>query len=132
MAAWARLVVRLGHRPRISPWSGLLCGMGTGMARCRYLRIVLSFTFRANQIVAGMGINMLALGVSPVLCKNTLRRDGLDTRNPARGTIQYAPLWLSWICVAAFWLAMKTHTRRTLGDFRRRESGRRWKPRAFE
>jgi len=83
---WARLVVRLdtGHAFAMAR---LLWRHGNRKCSLPLSTDWFVITFRANQIVAGMGINMLALGLSPVLCKILYDVDGLDTRNPARGTI---------------------------------------------
>src|SRR5437588_12635678 len=51
-----------------SPWLGLVCGMaaGVGLAALYGCAVI---QLRANQIVAGAAINMLALGLTPFLCK---------------------------------------------------------------
>ena len=51
-----------------SPWVGVLGGLSAGMA----LSILYAFAviqLRANQIVAGTAINLLAAGLTPQLCK---------------------------------------------------------------
>src|SRR5205085_1184854 len=51
-----------------SPWLGAACGMGTGIALAAVYGLFV-IRLRANQIVAGAAINMLALGLTPFLCK---------------------------------------------------------------
>ena len=65
---------------------------------------------RANQIVAGTAINMLALGLTPFLCKVLYDVTGQTPAIPMAERFQSAPLYLSWIMVGVCWLWLK-HTR---------------------
>src|SRR5436190_15374081 len=51
-----------------SPWLGLVCGMASGVLMAAIYGLFV-IHLRANQIVAGMAINMLALGLTPFLSK---------------------------------------------------------------
>src|SRR5258705_12224969 len=51
-----------------SPWAGCLFGMGAGVLLAAIYALFV-IRLRANQIVAGTGINMLAMGLTPFLCK---------------------------------------------------------------
>src|SRR5262245_13904197 len=51
-----------------SPWLGSACGMGAGVVMAALYGFCV-IRLRANQIVAGTAINMLALGLTPFLCK---------------------------------------------------------------
>jgi len=50
-----------------SPWLGLLSGAAAGLIMGG-IHGLLCITFEGNQIVSGMGLNILALGLTPVLC----------------------------------------------------------------
>lgn len=49
-----------------NPWLGLLAGMAAG-GLSGWLHALLSIRFSANQIVSALGINILALGLTPYL-----------------------------------------------------------------
>ena len=68
---------------------------------------------RANQIVAGTAINMLALGLTPFLCKIRYDVTGQTPAIPINERFQSAPLYLSWVLVVCCWLWLK-HTRQGL------------------
>ncbi len=89
-----------------SPWLGLVCGAGAGLALAGiYALFVIGL--RANQIVAGMAINMLALGLTPFLCKLLYDVTGQTPAIPAAQRFQSAPLWVAWFLVGLGWLGLK-------------------------
>jgi len=92
-----------------SPWLGFGCGLisGAGLAALYGLCVI---PLRANQIVAGMAINMLALGLTPFGCKILYDVTGSTPAIPLAERFQSAPLYLAWLLVGASWLVMK-HTR---------------------
>src|SRR6184192_1521592 len=51
-----------------SPWTGSALGLAAGVALAAIYGLFV-IRLRANQIVAGAAINMLALGLTPFLCK---------------------------------------------------------------
>src|SRR6266481_782668 len=51
-----------------SPWLGSACGMSAGVVLAAVYALFV-IRLRANQIVAGTAINMLAMGLTPFLCK---------------------------------------------------------------
>ena len=51
-----------------SPWTGALAGAGAGFGLALVYGLFV-IEFRADQIVAGTAINMLAAGLTPFLCK---------------------------------------------------------------
>ncbi|HHW07234.1 MAG TPA: ABC transporter permease [Clostridia bacterium] len=63
-----------------SPWLGLLCGMLAG-ALTSLILAVASITFRANQIVIGAAINILAMGLTGVLFRAMFGLDQQVTVN---------------------------------------------------
>ena len=95
-----------------SPWLGLVCGLGSGvMLAALYAWFVIRW--RANQIVAGMAIDMLALGLTPFICKILYDVTGSTPAIPIEHRFQSDPvylcwpLYLCWIAVALSWLAME-------------------------
>ncbi len=89
-----------------SPWLGLICGMGAGMALAViYAAVVIQL--RANQIVGGTAINMLALGATPFVCKILYDVTGSTPSIPIENRFQSAPLYLCWVLVAGCWFWMK-------------------------
>ncbi len=92
-----------------SPWLGAGCGMGAGVALAA-LYGLFAIRLRANQIVAGMGINLLALGITPFLCKQFYDVTGATPNLPVEDRFQSAPLYLCWVFVGLCWLIM-TQTR---------------------
>ncbi len=89
-----------------SPWLGSAVGMGSGvLLAALYALFVISL--RANQIVAGTAINMLALGLTPFLCKILYDVTGQTPPIPAADRFESAPLYLSWIMVGLCWFWLK-------------------------
>src|SRR5262249_49453405 len=60
----------------------------------------------ADQIVAGVGINMLAMGITPFLCKILYDVTGSTPSIPISERFQAAPIYLAWGLVAGgvFWM----------------------------
>ena len=103
MGAFAAAVGTLASQ---SPWMGSACGMGAGVALAAVYGLFV-IRWRANQIVAGTAINMLAMGLTPFLCKILYDVTGSTPAIPIGGRFQSAPLYLSWALVGMCWLAMK-------------------------
>ena len=95
-----------------SPWLGSVLGMGAGVLLALVYGIFV-IRLRANQIVAGTAINMLALGLTPFLCKIRYDVTGQTPAIPIDERFQSAPLYLSWVLVVVCWLGMK-YTRQGL------------------
>jgi general nucleoside transport system permease protein len=91
----------VGH----SPWVGALAGMTAGMALAATYGLFV-IRLRSNQIVAGTAINMLAMGLTPFLCKILYDVTGSTPAIPLSERFQSAPLYLGWALVAAcvFWM----------------------------
>jgi simple sugar transport system permease protein len=92
-----------------SPWLGSAAGVAAG-ALLAALYGLFVIRLRANQIVAGTAINMLAMGLTPFLCKVLYDVTGQTPAIPMAERFQSAPLYLSWILVGLCWLWLK-HTR---------------------
>ncbi len=92
-----------------SPWLGSAGGMGASVLMAA-LYALFVIRLRANQIVAGTAINMLALGLTPFLCKILYDVTGQTPAIPVGERFQTAPLYLSWVVVGLCWLWMRyTH-----------------------
>jgi simple sugar transport system permease protein len=92
-----------------SPWLGSACGIGAGLLLAAFYALFV-IRLRANQIVAGTAVNMLALGLTPFLCKIKYDVTGQTPAIPIEERFQSAPLFLCWGLVAFCWLWMK-HSR---------------------
>jgi len=89
---------------------GALFGMLAG-ALLAALYGLLVIRLRSNQIVAGAGINMLALGLTPFLCKLIYGQTGNSPSLPTEERFHSAPLYLAWLRALAlfFWLRHTRH-----------------------
>jgi ABC-type uncharacterized transport system permease subunit len=89
-----------------SPWIGFVCGMtaGTVMAALYGMAVICG---KANQIVAGMAINMLALGLTPSLCKALFDQTGSTPQIPIQEIFTYQPTILATVFVILVWLFFK-------------------------
>jgi general nucleoside transport system permease protein len=66
---------------------GMICGMSAGLL-VAYMHCIASITFKADQIVSGIAINLFAVGITKFFCKiifnsssNSARIVGLETFN---------------------------------------------------
>src|SRR5262249_21739464 len=82
-----------------SAWAGALCGAAAGVAFAAVYALVV-IRLRADQIVAGVGINMLAMGITPFLCKILYDVTGSTPSIPISERFQAAPIYLAWGLVA--------------------------------
>ncbi len=103
IGAWAAAV---GTFVTHSPWLGSALGMAAGIV----LAAVYAFfviRLRANQIVAGMAINMLAFGLTPFLCKILYDVTGSTPAIPITERFQSAPAYFVWVFVGLVFATMK-------------------------
>jgi simple sugar transport system permease protein len=87
-----------------SPWLGALGGMGCGLA----LAAVYGFSvisLRANQIVAGTAINMLAAGATPFLCNLLYDSTSGTPSLPLAARFHLAPVGFAWgaVILGSLW-----------------------------
>ncbi|MDR3605773.1 MAG: ABC transporter permease [Oligoflexia bacterium] len=86
-----------------SPWMGALGGMMAGAA----LAGVYAFTvipLRANQVVAGTAINMLAAGITPLLGAYLFDSTSGTPSLPASARFHSAPIWIGVAVVGLGWV----------------------------
>src|SRR5690242_11442341 len=103
IGAWAAAV---GTLVTHSPWLGSAFGMAAGIV----LAAIYGFfviRLRANQIIAGMAINMLAFGLTPFLCKILYDVTGSTPPIPITERFQSVPEYFVWLLVALCYVAMK-------------------------
>ena len=88
----------------MAPWAGALFSMLAG-ALIAAIYALLVIRLRANQIVAGAGINMLAMGLTPFLCKIVYGQTGNSTSLPNDQRFHLAPMFMAWLAALAlfFW-----------------------------
>lgn len=98
----AAVITYISH----SPWLGTAGGMGAAVLMAG-LYALFVIGLRANQIVAGTAINMLALGLTPFLCKVLYDVTGQTPAIPLGERFQSAPLYLSWVMVGLCWFWLK-------------------------
>ena len=91
-----------------STWIGLLVGMGCGMAMA-LLHAVATVTFHAEQVVTGIGINILALGITEYLLPLPEQVDGLPHwQLPLIGSYNFIVYLLPVLMVVSHILLFKT------------------------
>jgi simple sugar transport system permease protein len=85
-----------------SPWIGVLCGLGGGLLFA-LIHALVSLRFRADQVVSGIAINLLVIGLTRFLLKllfdsssNSPRVEGF-TINPLIAMGLLAPVALAWL-----------------------------------
>ena len=91
-----------------STWIGLLVGIGFGMAMA-LLHAIATVTFHAEQVVTGIGINILALGITELLLPATKQVGGLPHwQLPLIGSYNFVVYLLPVLMVASHILLFKT------------------------
>ena len=103
IGAWAAAV---GTLVTHSPWLGSALGMVAGI----FIAAIYAFfviRLRANQIVAGMAINMLAFGLTPFLCKILYDVTGSTPAIPITERFQFAPAYVVWFFVVLAFITMR-------------------------
>jgi general nucleoside transport system permease protein len=89
----------------MAPWAGAMAAVIAGAAIAAiYAASVIPL--RANQIVAGTAINMLAAGLTPFLSKALYGSTIGTPALPLESRFVSAPVWLAWICVVVIWAWM--------------------------
>ena len=98
------LLAAVGTLASHSPWIGLGSGAIAGVVLAAIYGVFV-IRLRANQIVAGTAINLLAMGLTPFICKILYDVTGSTPAIPIGERFHSAPLYLSWalvgICVFA-------------------------------
>lgn len=89
-----------------SPMEGfLLAGLAGGLTGLFYAFTVIHG--RSNQIVAGTALNLLVMGLIPLLLKLLYDSTGGTPSLPAEDRFQLFPLWFVFVTAGAVWLVMR-------------------------
>ena len=82
-----------------SPWLGLACGALAGAAAAG-VHALLSLRFRAEQVVSGIALNLVALGLTTFLLEVTFGSSGVSPPVPALPRDASGRTVLAWTAVA--------------------------------
>lgn len=108
-----------------SPWLAFAAGGAAGICLSA-LYATCTVQYKANQIVAGTGINMLALGITPIACKALYDTSGSTPALPLEARFTIAPSIIVWGALAVF----AVYLSRTVSGLRLSFAGE--KPQALE
>lgn len=98
----------IGAQASGSVWIGLLVGISFGFA-LSLLHAIATVTFHAEQIVTGVGINILALGITEYLLPTSEQVGGLPHWNvPLVGSYSFVVYLLPILMVASHLLLFRT------------------------
>lgn len=85
-----------------SPWVGIACGIGAGLL-CALVHALVSLRYRADQVVSGIAINLLVIGLTRFLLRlffgsssNSPRVNGF-AHDPLVAVGLVAPMILAWL-----------------------------------
>jgi ABC-type uncharacterized transport system permease subunit len=92
-----------------SPWIGLLCGALAGAAAAA-IHALLSLKFRADQVVSGIALNLVALGLVTYLLQSMFGSSGVSPPAPSLDRDRFGHTVLSYAALVVpllfwFWLA---------------------------
>src|SRR5207244_2645406 len=83
-----------------SPWIGLCCGALAGAAAAA-VHALLSLRFRADQVVSGVALNLVALGLVTFLLEAIFGSSGVSPPVPALPRDATGHTALAWAAIAA-------------------------------
>jgi len=81
-----------------NPWLGWLAGMAAGLVLASIYGVSV-IRFKSNQIVAGMAINILAIGIPPSFSVWLFESTSSTPQLPVEATFSVAPLWILLVVV---------------------------------
>ena len=89
-----------------SPYIGAAAAIGVGIILAVFYAIFV-IELRANQIVAGMAVNLFVAGATPLLCKILYESSTSTPSLAMEYRFQYGPMWIAWILVGLSWWWLK-------------------------
>ena len=96
-----------------APWLGVLAAMGMG-AVVGLIHAVVSIRYKADQIISGTAINLMAIGIPAVvltgLYDNSTASDPIQNRLPqwGSGAFEFSPLvFLAFLLVPVVWYVIR-------------------------
>lgn len=102
----------------LSPWAGALGGALAGLAM-GFVFAIFALKLRSHQTVAGIAVNMLALGLTPFLCKIVFGATGSSPPLPIEARFAWFPVPAAWGAVLVVW----SYLRFSAGGLRLRFAG---------
>jgi ABC-type uncharacterized transport system permease subunit len=88
-----------------SPWIGLLAAVAAGVIVAS-IHAVACIKFKADQVVTGMAINILFLGVPALLSGALFDSTGATPQIPKEDLLQYAPMIIAFALVPLTWYVL--------------------------
>lgn len=88
-----------------SPWLGLLAGVGAGMIVAAIYAVV-CIRFKADQVVSGMAINILMIGVPGFLSGAFFQSSGSTPQIPKEHLIPWTPIAIAFSLVVLTWYVL--------------------------
>lgn len=89
-----------------SPWLGASAAVGAGVFLAAIYALFV-IEMRADQIIAGMAINMFAIGVTPFLSKILFNTSTSTPSLALALRFQVAPILFVWVCVFLIWVLLR-------------------------
>ena len=97
-----------------SPWTGVACGAAAGAAAAA-VHALLSLRFRADQVVSGIALNLVALGLVTFLLEAIFGSSGVSPPVPALPRNASGQTAFAWLAIAAPFLVQLVLSRTPLG-----------------
>lgn len=91
----------------LNPFAGLLAAAGAGLA-LSMLFVVFTLTVRADQIVTGTALNLLAFGLCPFITKILFDSTGSTPSIPLENRLQSAFSWLAPVLALGVWVVLRS------------------------
>lgn len=88
-----------------SPWVGLLAAIAAGLIVAA-IHAVACIRFKADQVVTGMAINILFLGVPALLSGALFDSTGATPQIPQENLLPYAPMVIAFLLVPLTWYVL--------------------------
>ncbi len=89
----------------LSPWLGLLAGIGAGLIVAAIYAVV-CIRFKADQVVSGMAINILMIGVPGFLSGAFFQSSGSTPQIPREHLIPWTPIVIAFSLVVITWYVL--------------------------